>query len=57
MNYFIGIIFFYFLFFNIITTTSSKYEYELIPYFNIFNTSNLDKNSESHVKSTKKIKK
>ena len=54
MNYFIGIIFFYFLFFNIITTTSSKYEYELIPYFNIFNTSNLDKNSESHVKSTKK---
>ena len=49
MNYFIGIIFFYFLFMNnfISSTSKSKSESELIPYFNIFNTSNVDSNQNS----------
>ena len=49
MNYFIGYLFFYFLFLNnlFFSTSTSISDYEILPYFQIFNTSNLDLETKS----------
>ena len=50
MNYFIGTIFFYFLFINNFILNKST-NFELTPYLNIFNNTNLNKDSNQNSKS------
>ena len=56
MNYFIGIIFFYFLFMNNFISSTSKLNFKtgVIPYFTIFNSSNVDSNQNSNKQKNKK---